>query len=143
MNKPTLVELEAFFAREFAHADFSIIEAGQGMATLRREISTIHTRPGGTVSGPTIMELADAALYVAILAEIGLVALAVTSSLNFNFLRKHAADRALIAQCRLLKLGRSLAMGEVSLFSEGLSDPVAHATGTYSLPPTQEIANHE
>lgn len=92
-------------------------------------------RPGGTVSGPTMMALADTALYVALLREIGLVPLAVTTSLNFNFLRKPVADRDLLAECRLLKRGKSLAVGEVSICSEGNEAPVAHATGTYSIPP--------
>jgi uncharacterized protein (TIGR00369 family) len=92
-----------------------------------------HLRPGGTISGPSMMGLADLALYAAILAQIGPVALAVTTSLNFNFLRKPEA-RDLIAECRLLKLGKRLAVGEVSIFSEGSSDVVCHATGTYSIP---------
>ena len=79
------------------------------------------------------MALADLALYLTILAHIGPVALALTTNLSFNFLRK-AEPRALMAECRLLKLGRRLAVGEVSIFSEGVSDLVCHATGTYSIP---------
>ena len=92
------------------------------------------TRPGGTVSGPTIMMLADVGMYVAILASIGWVPLAVTTNLNINFLRKPAPG-ALIAECRLLKLGKRLAVGEVVIRSEGDEDLVAHATSTYSIPP--------
>ena len=73
--------------------------------------------------------------FVAILAEIGLIPLAVTTSLSFNFLRKPSADRDMLGVCTLLKLGRSLAVGEVSLYSEGSEEPVAHAMGTYSIPP--------
>jgi uncharacterized protein (TIGR00369 family) len=80
-----------------------------------------------------MMALADLGLYVAILAHIGPVALAVTTSLNFNFLRK-PEQRDLIADCRLLKLGKRLAVGDVSIYSEGSSDVVCHATGTYSIP---------
>nr|WP_306672427.1 PaaI family thioesterase [Geothrix fuzhouensis] len=92
-------------------------------------------RPGGTVSGPMLMGVADVALYVAILGVIGIVPLAVTTSLTINFLRKPTADRRIIARCRLLKVGRALAIGEVSLYSEGLDEPVAHVVGTYSIPP--------
>src|SRR5690606_19121575 len=91
-------------------------------------------RPGGTVSGPVLMAVADVALYVAILGEIGIVPLAVTTSLNINFLRKPAADRDIIGVCTLLKVGRSLAVGEVSIYSAGDPDPVAHAVGTYAIP---------
>jgi uncharacterized protein (TIGR00369 family) len=92
-----------------------------------------HIRPGGTLSGPSMMALADLGLYVVILAHIGPVALAVTTNLAFNFLRK-PGQRDLIAECRLLKLGKRLAVGEVSMFSEGSTDLVCHATGTYSIP---------
>jgi uncharacterized protein (TIGR00369 family) len=92
-----------------------------------------HLRPGGTLSGLAIMALADLALYVAILAQIGPVALAMTTSLSFNFLRK-PAQRDLIADCRLLKLGKRLAVREVLLRSEGETDIACHATGTYSIP---------
>jgi len=81
------------------------------------------------------MEVADAAMYVTILSEIGLVALAVTTNLNINFLRKPSADSDVIAQCRLIKLGKRLVVGEVTLYSEGDEDPVAHVTATYSIPP--------
>ena len=81
-----------------------------------------------------MMTLADVTLYVGILAHIGPVGLAVTTNLTFNFLRK-PEPRDLIAECRLLKLGARLAVGEVSLFSDGVAEPVCHATGTYSIPP--------
>jgi len=95
-------------------------------------------RPGGTVSGPVMMGLADAALYGLILSRLGPVELAVTTNLSINFLRKPApAD--LIADARLLKLGKRLAIGEVSLYSDipDASEPVAHVTGTYSIPPPE------
>ena len=93
-----------------------------------------HLRPGGTVSGPAMMGLADIALYAAILANIGPVALAVTTNLSFNFLRKPGAT-GLVAEARLLKLGRRLAVGEVLITAPGSNDLVCHATGTYSIPP--------
>lgn len=129
--------LEVFFAQEFPQAQFTIDSVGSRSATICRRVSERDLRPGGTVSGPTLMELADTALYVAILGEIGFVALAVTTSLNINFLRKPAPDRNLIAQCRLIKVGKVLIVGEVALFSEGDAEPVAHATGTYSIPPAR------
>jgi acyl-coenzyme A thioesterase PaaI-like protein len=91
-------------------------------------------RPGGTVAGPALFALADVALYAAVLSRIGPVELAVTTSMTINFLRK-PAPRPVIAEARLLQLGRRLAYGEVLLLSDGEADPVAHATGTYSIPP--------
>ena len=80
------------------------------------------------------MAVADVALYVAILGEIGIVPLTVTTSLNINFLRKPSAERSIIGVCKLIKLGKTLAVGEVSLYSDGMPDPVAHAVGTYAIP---------
>ena len=131
----TVAELNAFFREEFPQAPIIVDEVGELSATIRQKISDAHLRPGGTVSGPTMMGLADAALYAAILGQIGLVALAVTTNLNINFLRKPDAGKDLIAQCKLIKLGRLLAVGEVSIYSEGVAAPVAHATGTYAIPP--------
>jgi acyl-coenzyme A thioesterase PaaI-like protein len=82
------------------------------------------------------MAVADVALYVAILGEIGIVPLAVTTNLNINFLRRPAASAAIVGESRLLKLGKALVVGEVSLFSEGSEEPVAHVVGTYSIPPS-------
>ena len=81
------------------------------------------------------MGLADAALYIAIFGEIGIVPLAVTTSLTINFMRKPSADAAVIADCKMMKIGRTLAVGEVTLYSEGQDEPVAHVVGTYSIPP--------
>ncbi len=128
-------ELEHFFATEFPQADFKIEVLGSRSATIRKRITEAHLRPGGTVSGPVLMEVADSALYVAILAELGLVAMAVTTSLNFNFLRKPASDRDIIAECTLMKVGKALVVGEVSIYSEGDQEPVAHAVGSYAIPP--------
>ncbi|MDX1599095.1 MAG: PaaI family thioesterase [Marinobacter sp.] len=128
-------ELTEFFKRDFPQADFVIERVGGKSATLRKKIDHRHLRPGGTVSGPLLMEMADAALYVAILGEIGLVALAVTTNLNINFLRKPSSDKDILAECTLIKVGKSLAIGEVSLYSNGISEPVAHAVGTYAIPP--------
>jgi uncharacterized protein (TIGR00369 family) len=134
----TREDIEAFLEREFPQVHhggrtYSVESVGPLTARLRMSYHERHLRPGGTWSGPAIMALTDVALYVAILAQIGPVALAVTTSLSFNFLRK-PAQRDLIADCRLLKLGKRLAVGEVLLRSEGESDIACHATGTYSIP---------
>jgi acyl-coenzyme A thioesterase PaaI-like protein len=114
----------------------SIIEAtGNRGATVRHHIGVNELRPGGTVSGPVMMAVADVALYAAILGEIGIVPLAVTTSLNINFLRKPSAERDIVGVCKLIKVGRSLVTGDVYLYSEGDDRPVAHAVGTYSIPP--------
>ena len=134
----TKEEIADFFAKDFPQANFNIERVGGESATLRKKISHDHLRPGGTVSGPVLMEMADAALYVAILSEIGLVALAVTTNLNINFMRKPASDKDVIAECKLMKLGKLLAIGQVSLYSDGDPNPVAHAVGTYAIPPVKQ-----
>jgi acyl-coenzyme A thioesterase PaaI-like protein len=128
-------QLAEFLAREFPQTKITIEEVGPMSATVRHQIGTDELRPGGTVSGPVMMAVADVALYVAILGEIGLEPLAVTTNLNMNFLRKPSPDSAIIGECRLLKLGKRLAVGEVTIYSEGMVEPVAHAVGTYSIPP--------
>ena len=82
-----------------------------------------------------MMAVADVAIYVAILGRIGIVPLTVTTSLTINFLRKPSANARIIAECTLMKVGRTLIVGEVSLYSEGSDDIVAHVVGTYSVPP--------
>jgi len=131
---PTKSEIEAFLATAFTRVEGTIEAVGNKGATIRREIGAAELRPGGTVSGPTLMALADLALYVAIFGEIGIVPMAVTTNLNINFLRKPSASAAIVAVCKLMKVGKSLAVGEVSLYSEGNADPVAHVVGTYSIP---------
>lgn len=135
----TVSELEAFLDEVFPQLHhggrtYFVEEVGPMRARLRCDYHERHLRPGGTISGPTMMALADLALYVAILAQIGPVALAVTTSLTYNFLRR-PQPTALIAEARLLKLGKRLAVGEIALFSQGDGDMVCHATGTYALPP--------
>ncbi len=112
-----------------------VIEAlGPLSARARFRVAKKHLRPGGTVSGPTLMALADAAMYAAVLGEIGLVELAVTTNLNINFL-KRPAPRDVLCEVKLLKVGKRLAIGEAFLYSEGDPEPVAHVTSTYSIPP--------
>lgn len=135
MAKVTKAEMEAFFTKEFPQANFVLEAFDTDSVAIRRKVNTEDLRPGGTVSGPTMMSLADCAIYVAVLREIGLVALAVTTSLNFNFLRKPVADKDILGVCRILKLGKTLAVGEVTIYSEGDDRPIAHSVGTYSIPP--------
>jgi uncharacterized protein (TIGR00369 family) len=109
----------------------------QGCAVLRLPFRPSMLRPGGVVSGPTIMALADACMYAVVLSAIGAVKLAVTTSFNINFL--FAAQPAdLLAEGSLLRLGKRLAVIAVTVHSEGYDEPVAHATGTYSIPPRRE-----
>lgn len=110
---------------------------GAGIATLRLPFNDNMLRPGGTVSGPTMMALADACMYAVILSAIGQVKLAVTTSFNINFLHRPAPGD-LLCEGRILKLGKRLAVMDVTLHSEGHDEPVAHATGTYSIPPNRE-----
>ena len=130
----TKTEIIKFLAAEFPQTKCTVEAVGGMAATIRREIGIHELRPGGTVSGPVLMMVADVALYVAIFGEIGIVPLAVTTNLTINFMRKPAADRAIVGVCKLLKLGTSLAVGEVSLYSEGIAEPVAHIVGTYAIP---------
>jgi uncharacterized protein (TIGR00369 family) len=112
----------------------TVTALGAGTATLVMPYREDFVRPGGTITGPALFGLADVALYAAVLSRIGRVELAVTTSMAINFLRRPALV-PVIAEARLLKLGKRLAYGEVTLFSEGDAEPVAHATGTYSIPP--------
>lgn len=137
-TKMTRDEVDAFLEREFPQLhqggrSYYLEEVGPLSARVRMDFHERHVRPGGTLSGPSMMALADIALYVAILANIGPVALAVTTNMSFNFLRK-PAQQGLVADCRLLKLGKRLAVGEVGIRSQGETDLVCHATGTYSIP---------
>jgi uncharacterized protein (TIGR00369 family) len=130
----TQAEIAQFLKQEFPQNKSTVDAVGGRAATVRHPVGHAELRPGGTVSGPVMMTVADVALYVAILGEIGIVPLTVTTSLNINFMRKPASDRDIIGVCRLLKLGKSLAVGEVTIYSEGVGEPVAHAVGTYAIP---------
>lgn len=134
----TIDELGDLLSREFPQAFYpgcglTIEHVGYGRARVRRAFSTDFLRPGGTISGPTMMELADFAMYVAVLAAIGAEPLAVTTNLSINFLRK-PAQADIIADAELFKIGKKLAVGQVGLYSDGLKELVAHVTSTYSIP---------
>ena len=136
MPQLAAVDLQRFFAEEGLDGEGTMLveEVGPQSARVRLRAAARHLRPGGTLSGASMMALADLAIYAALLGEIGLVPLAVTTSLAVNFLRKPPlAD--LLAEARLLKVGKTLAFGEILLHSEGDSRVVAHCTSTYSIPP--------
>ena len=136
--KMTVPELEKFLHAEFPQAfrsgDVLIEEADGTSCRLRQRFSEQMLRPGGTISGPTLMALADLAMYVVLLSAIGPVELAVTTNLSINFLRRGPPGQDVLAAARLLKLGKRLAVGEVNLLSGSLPDPIAHVTATYSIP---------
>jgi uncharacterized protein (TIGR00369 family) len=129
--------LQAFLTQHFAQVaeDFSVLKVEDDLLELRLNVVDRHLRPGGTVSGPAIFGLVDVAMYLAILSRIGQVALAVTTNCSIDFMRKPEAGRALVAQARVLKLGRMLAVGDVLVRSEGSADVVARAGLTYAIPP--------
>jgi uncharacterized protein (TIGR00369 family) len=134
----TADELQAYLVAEFPQAfglgqAHRIEAAGEGAALVRLEADDQHLRPGGTVSGPALMGLADIASYAAILTAIGEVPLAVTTSFSINFLRKPAPG-AVLARASLLKLGKRLAVCEVDVRADGEDELCAHAVATYSIP---------
>lgn len=132
----SLEDLRTFMKREFPQLDesFEIVSIDAGSATMHLHADDQHLRPGGTVSGPSLFALADVAAYAAILGHIGPVALAVTTNLNINFLRK-ANPGTLEAIARILKLGKRLAVLDISMTSSETGELIAHATATYSIPP--------
>ena len=139
-SKAPQITIEAFNRLLAESAPFQKIygfvteEIGYGSARVRLPAGDAHIRPGGTLSGPAQMALADFAMYAALLGAIGEVPLAVTTSLNINFLQRPRPGD-LLATCRLIKLGKRLAVGDILVLSEGSAEPVSHATATYSIPP--------
>lgn len=136
--KPTAELINGFLARDFPQVPARVEQVGDGRARMRWPVGDGDLRPGGTISGPTLFAVADLALYIAVLGAVGLVPLAVTTNMNINFLRKPAAGRDLVGECRLVKTGRTLAVGEVLVYSDGCDQPVAQASGTYSIPPERK-----
>ena len=131
----TASEVDGFLAEVFPQVSgYRLVSVTAEGATMRLAVAERHLRPGGTVSGPTMFELADLAMYAALLSRIGPVALAVTTGASIDFMRKPAAGCDLVADCRLLKLGRVLAVGDVLIRSDGQAEPVARASLTYSIP---------
>lgn len=130
-----LLDVREFLHKEFPQSSVYVESVGYRKAVARERASEDILRPGGTVSGPALMTLADVTMYVAILATLGPVALAVTTSLTANFLRKPVAYADIIAEASLIKVGKRLVVGQVDLYSEGDDEPVAHVVATYSVPP--------
>ncbi len=136
-----MIHLDARALEEFLHQEFPqmnerryrVEELRERFVRVRMPFDEMHLRPGGTISGPSLMSLADTAMYLAILAMIGRVPLAVTTNLNINFMRRPQPVDVL-ADARVLKLGKRLAVGDVALYSDGETEMVAHATLTYSIP---------
>jgi uncharacterized protein (TIGR00369 family) len=128
-------ELHRFLRDEFPQAppDVSVELLEDDLIRIRMKTGHHNLRPGGTISGPSMMAMVDCGFYLLLMGRLGKVAMAVTTNLNINFMRKpEPAD--LIGEGRLMKLGRSLAVGDFTIWSDGLKDPVAHATVTYSIP---------
>lgn len=138
MSKITVEEFQSLVEQELPVVqlfNMGTRHIGRGEAVMVMHCDERTVRPGGTVAGPALMALADVCMYAVVLGLIGRVELAVTTNLNINFLRKPPIA-PVIAEGRILKLGKRLAVGEVLLRSEGGADLVAHVTGTYSIPPT-------
>jgi uncharacterized protein (TIGR00369 family) len=132
-------DLHRFIEKEFpqAPAGITVDSVDDTTIRVRQKTADRHLRPGGTVSGPTLMAMVDFGFYLLLLSRLGPVALAVTTNLNINFMRKPDPGH-LVGEGRLLKLGKSLAVGDFTIWNEGEQDPVAHATVTYSIPPSRQ-----
>jgi len=130
-------DLQDLMRRDFSQVadDFLIEEVRSMGCRVRLEVDERHLRPGGTVSGPTMFGLADVSVYLATMAMIGPQTLAVTTNIAMDFMRKPEAGRDLIAETRLLKLGKRLSVGDVLIYSDGRPEPVARASMTYAIPP--------
>lgn len=139
MPKMTIEEFNELLAEEmpFAlEAGLRLDEMKNGEATMTLPYADSMLRPGGTISGPSMMMLSDACMYAVVLSMIGRVALAVTTNFNINFLRKPSPGD-IMAEGKIIKLGKRLAVIQTTLYSVNEDDPVAHATGTYSIPPVE------
>lgn len=115
-------------------ADYQVIDVRPGECTVRLNANERHLRPGGTVSGPSLFTLADIGGYVCVLSHVGREALAVTTNLNISFMRKAEAG-PVDGHCRILKLGKNLMVFDIDIVAGPDRHTVAHATGTYSIPP--------
>ena len=132
-NQQEIVQfLQQYFPQSLEKCE--IEEVIEGGATMLWHVGGSDLRPGGTISGPTMMTLADFALYVAILGEIGIIGLAVTTNMTINFFRRPNGTQHIKAICRLIKVGKTLVTGEVWLYSIDNDERVAHVIGTYAIP---------
>jgi len=135
MNADEIAQLLRDEFPQFFHPGrgLSIERVNYGNIRVKRRFQEDSIRPGGTISGPTMMEPADFAMYVAVFSAAGPIPMAVTTNLNINLLRKPGRGD-LVADAKLLKVGKLLVVGEVAIYSDGDCDPVAHVTSTYSIP---------
>ena len=131
----TKEELNEFLEKEFpqVNKNLEILKVSDKNFSMLMHISSEHLRPGATVSGPTMFLLADVTFYLATLSVIGPKSLTVTTNCSINFLRK-PNEKNLISEARILKLGKTLSVGDVLIYSEDIDEPVAHASLTYSIP---------
>jgi uncharacterized protein (TIGR00369 family) len=138
MNKPVMSidDLHGFLATSFPQVidKVEVLHVEPMGLSVNWKVDEQDLRPGGTVSGPTMFALADVSFYLATLAMIGPEALTVTTHCSINFMRK-PEPKNIWGDARILKLGKSLAVGDVLIYSEGMPDPVAHAQLSYSIPP--------
>lgn len=134
-------EIRAYMEAEFPQirGRFELLDLAPGFLKARMAVTEADLRPGGTISGPSIFALVDCAFYMATLAVVGCEALAVTTSCAIDFMRKPAPGD-LVAEARVLKLGRALSVGDVLVFSPGVDGPVARAGVTFSIPPKRGAA---
>lgn len=132
-DEKTLLEyVEGIFPQ--IKGNFAIDKLEENTTVVRLVVQERHLRPGGTVSGPSMFELADVSAYMSVLAAIGPEVLAVTTNCSIDFMRKPTSNADLIASCTLLKMGKTLAVGDVLIYSEGKKEAVARATLTYAVP---------
>ena len=129
------IEIEQFLKKEFPQVSqsFEILTLDAGSISMLMNITNEHLRPGGSVSGPTMFLLADVSFYLATLSLIGPKSLTVTTNCSINFLRKPSEEN-LISETRVLKIGKTLSVGDVLIYSKGTKNPVAHASLTYAIP---------
>ena len=133
----TIEELSEYVEEIFPQIkdDFEILEISEQGSQVRLNVTIKHLRPGNTVSGPSIFYLVDCAAYMAVCANLGKEALAVTTNCSIDFMRKPSGNKDLIAICELLKVGKSLVVADSKVYSEGVEKPIARASVTYSIPP--------
>ena len=132
-DKKTLLEyVEGIFSQ--IKGEFTIDSLEENSIIVRMSIQERHLRPGGTVSGPSMFALADISVYMSVIAAIGPISLTVTTNCSMDFMRKPLPNADIIAECRLLKTGKNLAVGDVQIYSDGTKELVARATFTYAIP---------
>ena len=132
----TIQELSEYVEEIFPQVkdDFEILEISEFGSRVRLKVTFRHLRPGNTVSGPAIFSLVDCTAYMAILAKLGKEALAVTTNCSIDFMRKPSGKTDLIANCEILKFGKTLVVADAKVYSEDTEKPVARASITYSIP---------